>query len=53
MKDNNINLKYDLTTKKNENIKSKLDLINNKLIIDFNENKIDINLFTLERIYFN
>ena len=49
--ENNINLNYDLTTKKKEIIKAKLDTINNKLIIDFNENNIDINLFTLERIY--
>ena len=52
-KDNEIVLKYDLTSKKEKQIKGKIDLINNKLIIDFNENNIDINLFTLERIYFN
>ena len=51
--ENKINLNYDLITKKNEIIKAKLDIINNKLIINFNEKNIDINLFTLERIYFN
>ena len=50
---NNIKLKIDLTTKKNENINVKFDIFNNKLIIDFNENNIEINLFTLERLYFN
>ena len=48
-----INLKLDLTTKKNEIIKGKFDLINNKLIIDFNENGREVNLFTLEKVYFN
>ena len=48
-----INLTFDLTTKKKEKIKGKIDLINNKLIIDFNENNIDVNLFTLEKIYLN
>ena len=48
----NIILKFDLTTKKDNNIKAKLDKINNKLIIDFNENNIHLDLFSLERIYF-
>ncbi len=52
-KDNEIVLKYDLTSKKEKQIKGKIDLINNKLIIDFNENNIDINLFTLEKVYLN
>ena len=52
-KDNKIILKYDLTSKKEKQIKGKIDLINNKLIIDFNENNIDINLFTLEKVYLN
>ena len=50
---NNIKLKMDLTTKKNENINAQFDISNNKLIIDFNENNIEINLITLERLYFN
>ena len=49
--DINLNLKFDLTTKKNNQIKAKIDDINNKLIIDFNENNIHLDLFTLERIY--
>ena len=52
-KDNEIVLKYDLISKKEKQIKGKIDLINNKLIIDFNENNIDINLFTLEKVYLN
>ena len=52
-KDNEIVLKYDLTSKEEKQIKGKIDLINNKLIIDFNENNIDINLFTLEKVYLN
>ena len=52
-KDNEIVLKYDLTSKKEKQIKGKIDLINNKLIIDFNANNIDINLFTLEKVYLN
>ena len=52
-KDNVIVLKYDLISKKEKQIKGKIDLINNKLIIDFNENNIDINLFTLEKVYLN
>ena len=48
-----INLKFDLTTRKKEEIKGKIDLTNNKLIIDFNENNIDVNLFTLEKVYLN
>ena len=52
-KDNEIVLKYDLTSKMEKQIKGKIDLINNKLIIDFNENNIDINLFTLEKVYLN
>ena len=52
-KDNEIVLKYDLTSKKEKQIKGKIDLINNKLIIDFNENNIDVNLFTLEKVYLN
>ena len=49
--DINLNLKFDLTTKKNNEIKTKIDDINNKLIIDFNENNIHLDLFALERIY--
>ena len=52
IKNNSINLKYDLTEEKNQNINAKFDVINNKLISDFKENNKDINLFTLERIYF-
>ena len=52
IKNNSINLKYDLTEEKNQNINAKFDVINNKLIIDFKENNKDINLFTLEKIYF-
>ena len=48
-----LNLKLDLKTKKSENIKGKIDLLNNKLIINFNENNMDINLFTLDKVYFN
>ena len=50
---NEINLRYDLTTKEKETIKGKIDLINNKLIIDFNESNLDVNLFTLEKVYLN
>ena len=52
-KDNEIVLKYDLTSKKEKQIKGKIDLINNKLIIDFNENNIVLNLFTLKKVYLN
>ena len=41
-----------LTEEKKQNINAKFDVINNKLIIDFKENNKDINLFTLEKIYF-
>jgi len=50
---NNIKLKIELTTKKNKNIKAKLDINNNKIIIDFNAKKLDLNLFTLKKIYLN
>ena len=53
IKNNKLNLKLDLTTEKNKNINAKFDNINKKLIINFNENNMDVNLFTLERIYFN
>ena len=52
IQNNSINLKYDLTEEKKQNINAKFDVINNKLIIDFKENNKDINLFTLEKIYF-
>ena len=50
---NNIKLKIELTTKKNKNIKAKLDINNNKIIIDFNAKKLELNLFTLKKIYLN
>ena len=50
---NNIKLKIELTTKKNKNIKSKLDINNNKIIIDFNAKKLELNMFTMKKIYLN
>ena len=50
---NNIVLKIDLIKNKSENINAKLDVNNNKIIIDFKENKLDLNLFTLTKVYLN